>query len=147
MPMKVIENTGDSAMFVGGKMILPGATDMVDVPDDAQSDQVEEGGPEIVNEQAGVALAELLELKVGDIVPELPGLSDDQLAQLADLEAAGKNRKGVLAEVTVERLKRASTGADSAGGGGENPEASADAKLKDDDGDEPDESTGEGGAV
>jgi hypothetical protein len=108
MVLKAFENKGDSPMFVAGRMILPGATEVVDVLEDAVSDVAVEGADEAPELPAGDGvLLDLLEKKVADVVPELASLSGEQLLRVEALEQQGKVRKGVLAEVLAERLKRA----------------------------------------
>lgn len=117
MPMKVVENKGASVMFVGGKMIFPGASELVDVPEDAEPDLATAGAePELDGDAPMLAL---LEQGVAKIVPVLAAMTGEELARMEALEAAGKNRKGLLAEVTVERLKRAAGGGAGAGAEGE----------------------------
>lgn len=114
MPMKVVENKGTSVMFVGGKMIFPGASELVDVPEDAEPELAAAGEePEL---DGDAPLLALLDEPVAKIVPVLGAMTDDELAQAEALEAAGKNRKGLLAELTVERLKRAAGGSEAAAG-------------------------------
>lgn len=100
--MKAFKNDGDSPTWVSGRMILPGATELIDVVEDAVADVL----PEVVEAKFD-PLPALLEKAVKEIVPALLDLSDDDLVALEDLEQAGKNRKGLLAEVLTERLKRA----------------------------------------
>ena len=117
MPMKVVENKGPGVMFVGGRMIFPGASELVDVPEDAEPDSahdVENAGDEDADYDA--PLIEMLEQPLAAIVPNLPALTDEALDRLEALEAAGKNRKGLLAELKVERLKRAAGGGEAAAG-------------------------------
>lgn len=51
-------------------------------------------------------LAELLKASIKNIVPELPGMSDDDLARAATLEAAGQHRKSLLEAFAAENLRR-----------------------------------------
>lgn len=101
MVLKVIENPGDSPIYVMGRMIGPKCSEMVDVPPDAED--------EVAPEPAAPAnpLAALLEGPVKEVVPALDGLSDEDLAALEVLEAAGKARKGVLEAVLELKLIRA----------------------------------------
>jgi hypothetical protein len=108
MVLKAFENKGDSPMFVAGRMILPGSTEVVEVLEDAVSDVAVKGADEAPELPDGdAALLDLLEKKVADVVPALAGLSGEQLQRVEALEQQGKVRKGVLAEVLAERLKRA----------------------------------------
>lgn len=106
MVLKAFSNDGDSPKWVSGRMILPGATELIEVPPDAE-DEVPVELAEPAGDPQAVLLAALLENAVKDIVPVLPELSDADLAALEVLEKAGKARKGLLAEVLQERLKRA----------------------------------------
>lgn len=117
MVLKAFSNDGDSPKWVSGRMILPGATELIEVPPDAD-EEVPVVAAE-VGDPLEVARAELLEKAVKDIVPVLAGLPDADLAALEVLEKAGKARKGLLAEVLQERLKRA------VGGGEQAPAADA----------------------
>ena len=137
MPVKVVENKGTSVMFVGGKMIFPGASELVDVPEDAEPELAEAGTePELDGDAPMLAL---LEQGVAKIVPVLAAMTGEELARMEALETAGKNRKGLLAEVTVERLKRAA-------GGGAGVSAEDEKPAGDEDGSAGDIGAGEGGA-
>ena len=114
MPVKVVENKGASVMFVGGKMIFPGAAELVDVPEDAEPELAEAGAEPALDGDA--PMLALLEQGVAKIVPVLAAMTDEELARLEALESAGMNRKWLLSEVTVERLKRAAGGGDATGG-------------------------------
>ena len=81
----------------------------------------------------------LLEQGVAKIVPVLAAMTGEELARLEALETAGKNRKGLLAEVTVERLKRAA-------GGGAGVSAEDEKPAGDEDGSAGDIGAGEGEA-
>ena len=119
MPVKVVENKGASVMFVGGKMIFPGAAELVDVPEDAEPELAEAGAEPALDGDA--PMLALLEQGVAKIVPVLAAMTDEELARLEALESAGKNRKGLLAEVTVERLKLAAGGGAGVGEEDEKP--------------------------
>ena len=137
MPVKVVENKGPSVMFVGGKMIFPGSAELVDVPEDAEPELAEAGAePELDGDAPMLAL---LEQGVAKIVPVLAVMTGEELARLEALETAGKNRKGLLAEVTVERLKRAA-------GGGAGVSAEDEKPAGDEDGRAGDIGAGEGEA-
>lgn len=131
MPKKLIENDGPNAIFVAGRMILPGTSDVVDVPEDADAahDETAVTVGDSAMADADAPLLALLEQKVGDVVQVLSGMTDDELIRLEAIETAGKGRKGVLAEVTVERLKRAAVqngkGGDSSEHGDESSEHGA----------------------
>lgn len=100
-----IENNGKMPIYVAGTMIPPGETghfeeDMLP-PEYRQSAAVEmEHAPED-------PLFVVLSLKVSDVVKGLPSLSDEELDRLEILESADKPRKGVIAAITEERLRRA----------------------------------------
>lgn len=137
MPVKVVENKGTSVMFVGGKMIFPGSAELVDVPEDAEPELAEAGTePELDGDAPMLAL---LEQGVAKIVPVLAAMTGEELARMEAIEAAGKNRKGLLAEVTVERLKRAA-------GGGAGVSAEDEKPAGDEDGSAGDIGAGEGEA-
>lgn len=105
--MKEIPVTNNTAcnMHVGGKVIRPGATRMVEesmVPEDLRPSPAEP-----VEESVPDSMASLVEGGVKDIVEVLQGLSADDLARLEALEQDGKKRKGVLEGIAHERLRRA----------------------------------------
>lgn len=97
-------NTTAAPIYIGGVAIAPGAARLVDarlVP-----------GAEVKTEvpPAGDPLLDLLDGSVADVVAKLEGMSDAELDQLEAAEKGGKTRKGVLAGITEERLRRASEG-------------------------------------
>lgn len=101
MVLKVIENKGDSPMYVMGRMIGPGCAETVDMPPDAEDEVV------LAPEAPENPLAVLLERPVKEVVSALDGLSDDELTDIEALEAAGQARKGVLKAVMELKLVRA----------------------------------------
>nr|MBL8410819.1 hypothetical protein [Dechloromonas sp.] len=100
-----IENTGSSPLYVGGKMIPPGETmtfEEEDLPAEHRPGATAE--PE---ETPANPLAEILARSIAKAVLGLPDLSDTELKELELLEMAGGNRKGMLAEIMQETLRRA----------------------------------------
>jgi hypothetical protein len=118
MVLKVIENKGDSPMYVMGRMIGPGCAEMVDVPPNAEDEVPTQGDAEPEN-----PLAVLLAGPLKEVVPALDGLSDEDLAAVEALEVAGKNRKGVLEAVLELKLVRAGVQKGELSGAGEEGEA------------------------
>lgn len=97
-------NKSDTPVYIGGVSIAPGAARLVDarlVPGAA----VKTEAP-----PAGDPLLDILDGSVADVVGKLEGMSDAELDQLEAAETGGKTRKGVLAGITEERLRRASEG-------------------------------------
>lgn len=90
MAKRYVTNDTPNMMYVEGRMIAPGEGREVDAPDEAPA-LVEEP-----MEDPELALAELLDGNVAGVVAALDGLSRETLNRLQELEAAGKNRKGVL---------------------------------------------------
>jgi len=99
---KVIENTGNSPMYVMGKMIPPGEMAVVDVPDEPlAAAQPSDPDPD-------ADLHELLALSVDKVKASLDGLGADTLQRLRVLEAAAaKPRKGVLEALDVAAIAAA----------------------------------------
>lgn len=100
-------NPADSGKteFIGGKMIRPGETRMVDAA------LVNAGpAPAASGEQAPPPEHNMKSLQADSIkaiTPQLPQLSDEQLADLLTLERAqDKPRRGVTEAVEEEQLKR-----------------------------------------
>lgn len=99
MGKKYVENTGDSPMWVGGVMIVPGEGREVEVADDAPAPAEE---PEV---DPDAALRELLAGNVAAVAAALEGLGADTLVRLRTLEAAAdKPRKGVLDAINVAAI-------------------------------------------
>ena len=102
------ENTGKTMRFIGGQMIPPGETRMVDtreVPgfvmpvDDTEDDQGPDTG-EIIRTILGHNIPALKEV--------LPGLSNDELDLVETGEQAKDSpRQGALAAIAEERIRRA----------------------------------------
>lgn len=89
MGKQYVENTGNSPMWVGGAMIMPGEGREVVLLDEATAPPDE---PEI---DPDAALHELLAGSVAEVKASLAGLSGPTLQRLAAIELEGKNRKGV----------------------------------------------------
>lgn len=90
MAKRYVTNDTPNMMYVEGRMIAPGEGREVDVPDEAPA-LVEEA-----MEDPDLVLQELLAGTVAGVVAALAGLSAESLQRLQVLEAAGKDRKGVL---------------------------------------------------
>lgn len=95
-------NTTDAPVYIGGVLIAPGAARLVDARLVPGAAEVQDTTPETD------PLLDLLDGSVGEVVGKLEGLSDEELTQLETAETDGKTRKGVLAGITEERLRRAS---------------------------------------
>jgi len=109
-----IENRGKMPIYVGGVMIPAGETRHFE--DDLLPPEFRSSAPVVV-EAAGDPLGELLDGNVAEVTGGLDMLSDEFLARLEALELAGKARKGVLAAIAEEGLRRAEArAADSEGG-------------------------------
>lgn len=99
-----IENKGQMPIYVAGAMIPPGEIRLFEedqLPPEfrapAEVPVVEEVDPLLV----------ILALSVDKVANGLPDLADAELDRLEMLEAEGKARKGVIAAITEERLRRA----------------------------------------
>ena len=115
-----IEIKGQMVLYVAGVMIPPGETRHFE--DDLLPPEFRSSAPVVAEVEAGDPLAELLDGNVAEVTAGLAVLSDEFLARLAGLEAEGKARKGVLAAIAEEQLRRAEAAA--AGQAGE-PAANA----------------------
>lgn len=110
-----VENKGKSPIYVAGVMIPPGETRHF--ADDMLPPEFRSAAPVAAEVEAGDPLAELLDGNVHEVMGGLDVLSADFLLRLEALEQAGKNRKGVLAAIAEELLRRAEArAADSEGG-------------------------------
>ncbi len=101
-----VTNTTNANLHIGGKVIIPGETRMVDeriVPDSLKTKEQNAGDAEEPRDP----IHGLLEGTVVEITAALAGLSTEELAQLHDAEVAGKNRKGVLEAIAADQLRRA----------------------------------------
>lgn len=118
-----IKNTGKNFLHVGGRVIPPNETHLVDehlvppalLPKPAASESVEPTGDQPSTDQPSAdqtqptdqALLDLVAGTVSQIVPQLAALSDDDLVTVHALELEGDNRKGVLEAIEAEKLERA----------------------------------------
>lgn len=100
-----IENTGTEARFMAGKLLQPGEGREIDVPDPVKGDGTGAGDPE--QPEPSVLLAKLLEGSIKAVTPQLKGLTDEQLAELDRLEAAGQKRAGIAQAIAAELMGRA----------------------------------------
>lgn len=114
-----VHNNTKMPIYVGADMIPPGETRhfyLSDVPEHLRP--VKETPPAA---EAKDALAELSAKPANDILAAIPGLSDEDLTRLEDLEYARRvknnpaTRKAVLAAIEEVRLRRAEKAA--SGGG------------------------------
>lgn len=94
-------NTTDKAVFVGGKLVPPGESREIDVPDAPAAE------PQAAAAGDGELLAKLLEGTIAAIAPQLAGLTDEQLVELERLEGQGKKRAGVGNAIAAVQMDRA----------------------------------------
>lgn len=99
-----IENTGLMPLYVAGVMIPPGETRHFD--DDQLPPEFRQPSAEAEAPPALDPLLDILAMKVADVEAGLPALSDMELDRLEMLEIESHNRKGVIAAVAEERLRR-----------------------------------------
>ena len=104
MVTKFVENTEKNAMFIGGKMILPGEIREVECAAPVADAPAEKTAAELQAERLGVILAG----NVACITASLPALDKSALAGLQALEQAGVARKGVLQAIDAALLTLAS---------------------------------------
>lgn len=109
MGTRHIENTTDSPMFVGGKMIPPGTGRDIDealLPPEYRTDALPAAGdapPSVFD-----LVLQLQQGSVKDIVAKLPELGQEALDLLAEAEkAAAKPRTSLLTAMDAERIRRA----------------------------------------
>ena len=100
-----ITNDTESPRFIGGRMIPPGETVVVDVEELPPEYRPEAVPPE--PEPEVDRIVEIAAFKASLIVPILPDLSDEDLARLQSIETEGSARKTVLEAIAGESLKRA----------------------------------------
>lgn len=101
-----VTNSGTDNLHVGGKMIRPGCTRMIDenqVPAHLRPDDQ----PAAEEQAPADPVLELLNGTVPEVVDALPSLSIEDLDRLEAAELADKNRKGVLEHIAADRLRRA----------------------------------------
>lgn len=104
-----IHNAGTTNMHIGGVVIRPGATRMIDerlVPGHLKPATTDAGEEETADDP----VANLLDLNVASIVAALPEFGDLDALEAAETE--GKARKGVLEGIAHERLRRAAADTD-----------------------------------
>ena len=105
---KRIDVTNNTAMplYVGSNIVPPGETrDFPESQVPMHLRTAEESPPEA--EAPKDAVLELLDSSIPEIVAALADLSDEDLARLKAAEEAGKTRKGLMAALAEEELKRA----------------------------------------
>jgi hypothetical protein len=103
--LKHIQNPGRNPMYVGGTMIPPGESKHVEVPETAGPQpalQEDDAGKTLIAE-----LQKILDQGVDKILPLLPNLTNEGLDLAEGQEAAGKNRKTLIAGIQAERMNRA----------------------------------------
>lgn len=99
---RYVENNTRSPMYVGNTMIPPGEGKVVDVPEPAAAAPATPAAPSIEPQ-----LAELLDHPIKEIEPQLPGLTNEALDLLEQLEQGGKTRSTLIAAIQAERIRRA----------------------------------------
>ncbi len=109
-----IENNGQMPLYVAGVMIPPG--EIRHFEDDQLPPEYRQPAEESEVDLTLDPLVDILKMKVADVASGLAALSDEELDRLEMLEVEGQNRKGVIAAVAEERLRRAEL---KAGQGGE----------------------------
>ena len=102
-----VHNPGAMPIYVAGLMIPPGETRHFNL--DQVPDHLRPAAAEPEPEAPGDPLAELIKGTVKEVSAAIPGLSDEDLSRLGDLEQGegGAARKGVLSAIAEEILKRA----------------------------------------
>lgn len=96
-------NDTGNPVWIGGLMVPPGATRMVDaslLPAEPSAPDTPETPPD--------ELAELLKGNVDSVVSRLPELTLTQIERLGELEQAGQQRKGILGAIAERLLSEAS---------------------------------------
>lgn len=109
-----IENKGSMPIYVGGMMIPAGETRHFsedDLPPEFRS------SAPVVQDDLADPFAEILDGNVHEVTGALDLLNREWLVRLEAMELAGKNRKGVLAAIAEEMLRRANNDSDGEGGG------------------------------
>lgn len=107
MKTPVHNNTG-MPIYVGTAMILPGETRHFHEHEVPHHLRPAAPPAETTEEPPADPLAELLKSKVSDVESALPGLSDEDLERLGELEQLSTSpRKGILTAIGEEILKRA----------------------------------------
>lgn len=99
---KIVTNDTNSPMYVGGQMVPPGESVMVDVPEEALPPAAPLA-PTLADE---VAL--LLKKPVKELADELPSLTSDGLDMMDVLEGGSKQpRTTLLTAIKTEQVRRA----------------------------------------
>lgn len=107
---KYVENTGKNPMYVGNTMIPPGEGKLVEVPERAAAPvAAPPQGPNLVE-----LTATLLDKPLAQILPDLPGMTNEALDLAESQEGAGKNRKTLITAIQAERIARANAKLDGA---------------------------------
>ena len=109
MGLRYVSNDGPNTIYIGGKLIAPGEGREVDerlLPRDQSMPTAElpaDPGPSLDD-----LVGELRAKSVKDIAAELPGLTQEALDRLAELEHGDPiPRKTLLAELGNEQIRRA----------------------------------------
>jgi len=113
--MKPYTNHSSKTATIGTRRLEPGQTRLVEetmIPGFAV--------PPAPPERPIDDLAELLEGSVKQVTESLPGLDQDQLDRVRNLESGGKQRKGVLNAIEEQVIERAASSADDGEVGGAN---------------------------
>lgn len=109
MGLRYVTNDGPNTIYIGGKLIAPGEGRDVDerlLPRD-QSTPVAELPPK-TGPSLDDLVGELRAKSVKAITAELPGLTQEALDRLAELEHGDPTpRKSLLAELGTEQIRRA----------------------------------------
>ena len=98
-------NKKDHAVHIGGKVIHPGETRMVDA---SLLHSAHEGEDKATEAKQQDPLLDILDGDVGQVSDALAGLSSDELDALESAEEKGNTRKGVLKAIAEARLTLAS---------------------------------------
>lgn len=113
--MNKVPYTNETTHFVhiGGVTIPPGETRDVDATllPGYEPPVLAPPEPEVPPD----LLAELLKASIKNIVPEMPGMSADDLARAVTLEEAGQKRRTLLEAFAAENLRRLTEAAAKAG--------------------------------
>lgn len=99
---KIVTNDTNSPMYVGGQMVPPGESVMVDVPGEL-APPAEPAAPTLAEETVL-----LLKKSVKELVGELGSLSSDALDMMDVLEGGSDNpRSTLLTAIGTEQMRRA----------------------------------------
>lgn len=122
-----VHNSTEMPLYVSGAMVPPDETKHFpehQVPAHLRPQQAPAAAPEAVD-----PIAVILAHKAPDIEAMLPGMSDEDLQALKQGEENGKARKGLLAAIAEDELRRADV---KAGGDAQPGDAEQDADKGDD---------------